>query len=74
MRVLKLAFKNVFHNRRRSVTIILIAAIGTAAMVRAAGFVLFADDILTDASTRELGHIMLPHCDYLLHEEEKRWR
>jgi putative ABC transport system permease protein len=71
MRALKLAFKNVLRNRRRSITTVLIAAIGTAAMVSAFGFVLFAYNILEDISTRELGHVMLSHRDYHDKQEEK---
>ena len=71
MQSLKFALKNVLRNRRRSFTTILIAAIGTAAMVSAGGFVLFAYQILTDTSTRELGHFVLSHRDYYEKEEEK---
>jgi putative ABC transport system permease protein len=71
MQSLKVAFKNVLRNRRRSFTTIVIAAIGTAAMVSAAGFVLFAYDRLEDAATRELGHVMLAQHDYFDKEEEK---
>lgn len=71
MQSLKFAFKNVFRNRRRSVTTILIAAIGTAAMVSAAGFVLYAYQRLTELSTRESGHILLAHRNFFDKEEEK---
>lgn len=71
MQSLKIAFKNVFRNRRRSTTTILIAAIGTAAMVSAAGFVLFAYQQLTELSTRESGHLLLSHRDFHDKEEEK---
>jgi putative ABC transport system permease protein len=70
MQWLKLSFKNVLRNRRRSFTTIMIAAVGTAGLLSAAGFGLFTYESLQELSTRDSGHVLLSHRDFHDKEEE----
>ena len=70
MKWLEFAFRNVWRNRRRSFITILIAALGTTALLSAAGFGLWTYEALQEASTREFGHIVISHPDFYQKEEE----
>ncbi len=70
MRWLKYALQNIFRNKRRSSVTILIAVIGTMAILISSGFVLFTYDALRESSTRVSGHVVIAHPDYFDKEEE----
>ncbi len=70
MKWLKYALQNIFRNKRRSSVTILIAVIGTMAILISSGFVLFTYDSLREASTRVSGHVVIAHPDYFDKEEE----
>jgi putative ABC transport system permease protein len=70
MNPLLLAFKNVLRNRRRSVTTILVCAIGCAAILVAGGFALYTYTMLADNAVRESGHITIADKRFFEEEEE----
>ncbi len=70
MRQMRLAWKNVLRNRRRSLVTILIAAIGCAAILVASGFALYTYNMLSDSAAREYGHLTLAQKNFFDHEEE----
>ncbi|MDR3214363.1 MAG: FtsX-like permease family protein [Azoarcus sp.] len=64
------ALKNVLRNRRRSVTTILVVAIGCAALLIAGGFTLYTYAMLEDNAAREAGHITIADKRFFEEEEE----
>jgi putative ABC transport system permease protein len=59
IRWLKFAWLNTLRNRRRSGVTVLIAALGTAAILLAGGFALFTYQALAQAAARTTGHLIV---------------
>jgi hypothetical protein len=53
------AWKNVMRNKRRSLTAMLITAMGTAAVLIGGGFALFTYESLEEMTARDSGHVVL---------------
>lgn len=70
MNAVRLAWHNVLRNRRRSLVTLLIAALGTAAVLVAGGFALYTYDSLREGAAREFGHLTVSHADYFRRDEE----
>lgn len=70
MSMFLLSYKNVLRNRRRSITTILVAAIGCAALLIAGGFALYTYGMLEDSAAREAGHITIADKRFFEDEEE----
>jgi putative ABC transport system permease protein len=70
MNNIRIAWQNVLRNRRRSLVTILIAAVGTAAVLVAGGFALYTYEALRDAAARDSGHLVLAHKDYFNRDED----
>ncbi|MCL2830741.1 MAG: FtsX-like permease family protein [Betaproteobacteria bacterium] len=70
MSALALAARNVLRNRRRSITTILVAAIGCAALLISGGFALYTYEMLADNAARESGHITVADKRFFEDEEE----
>ena len=71
MKPLRLAFKNVQRNRRRSLITLLIAMVGTAAVTVGGGFASYTYESLREAAARDSGHLILAAPGYFDHDEEK---
>lgn len=67
---LKFAVQNTLRNRRRSLVTVLIAALGTAAILLAGGFALFTYEALAQAAARTTGHLILGKPDQFTHDED----
>jgi putative ABC transport system permease protein len=67
---LRLAWRNVLRNRRRSSVTILIATVGCMSILVATGFALNTYDQLEDGAAREFGHITVGGKDYFNRDEE----
>lgn len=65
-----LAFKNVLRNRRRSITAILVSAIGCTGLLISGGFTLYTYAMLADNAARESGHITISDKRFFNEEEE----
>ncbi len=61
MKWLMFAWKNVMRNRRRSLTAMLITALGTAAVLASGGFALFTYQSLEEMTARDTGHVVVAH-------------
>ncbi|MDP2809312.1 MAG: ABC transporter permease [Rhodocyclaceae bacterium] len=61
MKWLVFAWKNVMRNRRRSLTAMLITAMGTAAVLGSGGFALFTYESLEEMTARDTGHVVVAH-------------
>ncbi len=61
MKWLIFAWKNVMRNRRRSLTAMLIAAFGSAAVLASGGFALFTYESLEEMTARDTGHVVVAH-------------
>jgi putative ABC transport system permease protein len=59
MNRLRLAWKNVLRNRRRSFTALAITAVGTAAVLIGGGFALYTYESLRELTARDTGHVVL---------------
>ncbi|MDP1610374.1 MAG: ABC transporter permease [Sulfuritalea sp.] len=59
MKWLIFAWKNVMRNRRRSLTAMLITALGTAAVLASGGFALFTYESLEEMTARDTGHVVV---------------
>jgi len=59
MKWLSFAWKNVMRNRRRSMTAMLITALGTAAVLASGGFALFTYESLEEMTARDTGHVVV---------------
>ena len=59
MKWLMFAWKNVMRNRRRSLTAMLITALGTAAVLGSGGFALFTYESLEEMTARDTGHVVV---------------
>ena len=70
MKALRLAWRNILRNRRRSFVTVLIAALGTASLLVAGGFALYSYDALREGAAREFGHLTVAHPDYFERDEE----
>ncbi|MGD0338962.1 MAG: FtsX-like permease family protein [Bacteroidota bacterium] len=72
LKFIRLAFKNVFRNRRRTVITGLVLVFGAAALILAGGFISFTFRGLRESTIRgQLGHIQIYHKDFFQAEEEK---
>lgn len=67
---LKFAVQNTLRNRRRSLVTVLIAALGTAAILLAGGFALFTYEALAQAAARTTGHLILGKPAQFTHDED----
>lgn len=70
MKWLKLAFLNTLRNRRRSGVTLSIAALGTAAMLLAAGFAEFTYQSLAESAARTAGHLIVARSAFVDKEED----
>jgi putative ABC transport system permease protein len=70
MKWLWFALKNVLRNRRRAAITLLIAAVGTAAVLVGGGFALYTYESLQEMSARDSGHVVLAHQHYFEREED----
>lgn len=61
MKWLLFAWKNVMRNHRRSLTAMLITALGSAAVLGSGGFALFTYESLAEMTARDNGHVVLAH-------------
>ena len=61
MKWVMFAWKNVMRNRRRSLTAMLITALGTAAVLASGGFALFTYESLEEMTARDSGHVVVAH-------------
>lgn len=61
MKWMLFAWKNVMRNRRRSLTAMLITAMGTAAVLIGGGFALFTYESLEEMTARDTGHVVVAH-------------
>lgn len=69
---IKLAVKNVFRNRRRTIITGLVLVFGASALILAGGFVSFSFRGLRESTIRgQLGHIQVYHQQFFQKEEEK---
>lgn len=67
---LRFAFRNLFRNRRRAITTLLLTAIGTSTILSASGFALYNYDGLRQLAAFEHGHLILSHPLYFEEEED----
>jgi putative ABC transport system permease protein len=70
MKWLWFAVQNVRRNRRRSLITILIAAVGTTALLVCGGYAQYTYSALQEAAARDSGHLILAHGDYFEKDEE----
>jgi len=70
MKWLRFAARNVLRNRRRSAITVLIAAVGTAAILIGGGFALYTYQSLREAAARESGHVILAHRNFFSKPED----
>ena len=70
MKWLLFAWKDVFRNRRRAFITLLLAAIGTSAVLMATGFAMFTYDSLKQMAARQIGHVVIAHAEYFDKDEE----
>jgi len=59
MKWLKFAVQNTLRNRRRSLVTVVIAALGTAAILLAGGFALYTYESLAQGAARSSGHLIV---------------
>ena len=71
MKWLWFAVKNVLRNRRRSAVTVLIAAVGTAAILVGGGFAQFTYASLKEQAARETGHLVVAHRRHFDAEEDQ---
>ncbi|MBU1237574.1 MAG: FtsX-like permease family protein [Gammaproteobacteria bacterium] len=67
---LRLAWRNILRNRRRSLVTILIATVGCLSILVASGFALYTYDMVRESSAGEFGHITVAGKDYFTRDEE----
>jgi putative ABC transport system permease protein len=70
MKWLMFAWKNVMRNRRRSLTAMLITALGTAAVLASGGFALYTYESLEEMTARDSGHVVVAHARGFEGEED----
>lgn len=70
MNNIRIAWQNVLRNRRRSLVTILIAAVGTAAVLVSGGFALYTYEALRDSAARDSGHLILAHKEFFNRDED----
>src|SRR6266849_3394673 len=69
---IRLAFKGVFRNRRRTAITGLVLVFGATALILAGGFAAFSfRGLRENAIHGQLGHIQLYNKEFLLREEER---
>jgi putative ABC transport system permease protein len=66
----KQAWLNVQRNRRRSLVTLLIATLGTAALLIAGGFAAETYDSLREAAARDSGHLTVATAEYFQRDED----
>jgi putative ABC transport system permease protein len=64
------ALKNVRRNGRRALITLLIAAVGTAALLIFGGYGQYTYAALQESSARDTGHLVLAHHDYFDGDED----
>jgi len=69
MKWFSFAWKNVWRNRRRSITTAVITGIGSAAMLIFAGYMFFTFESLSEMSARQNGHLIISHASYFEDDE-----
>jgi putative ABC transport system permease protein len=67
---LKFAFYNALRNRRRSMVTVLVAALGTAAILLAGGFAYSSYEGLAQAAARSSGHLVIANPAHFVTEED----
>lgn len=70
MKWLQFAWRNALRNRRRSGVTVLIAMLGTAAILLAGGFALSTYEALAEASARSTGHLVLARAQQFEGDED----
>jgi putative ABC transport system permease protein len=72
LKLSKIAFKNIFRNKRRSLMTFSVITFGSAALLLAGGFIQYMFRGLAENTIRSgLGHLQVHHPDHLHREEEK---
>lgn len=72
IKFIKLAFKNVFRNRRRTIITGLVLVFGATALILAGGFIAFSFRGLRESTIHgQLGHIQIFNKEYFQRDEEK---
>lgn len=69
MKWFSFAWKNVWRNRRRSITTVMITSIGSAAMLIFSGYMFFTFESLSEMSARQNGHLIISHSNYFEDDE-----
>lgn len=69
-RWLQFAWRNTLRNRRRSGVTVIIAALGTAAILLAGGFAIFTYEGLAQSSARTTGHLILARPEQFSTDED----
>lgn len=64
------AVKNVLRNRRRSAITVLIAAVGTAAILVGGGFASYTYQSLREMAARDSGHLVVAHSAFFEEDED----
>ena len=64
------ACKNVLRNRRRAAITVLIAAVGTGAVLISSGFALYTFQSLQEMSARDTGHVVIAQRNFFTQEED----
>jgi putative ABC transport system permease protein len=70
MKWLKFAWLNTLRNRRRSLVTVMIAALGTAAILLAGGFALFTYQGLAQSAARNTGHLIVGTAEQFTRDED----
>lgn len=70
MKWLKFAWLNTLRNRRRSLVTVMIAALGTAAILLAGGFALFTYQGLAQSAARNTGHLIVGSAEQFTRDED----
>jgi len=72
LKFIKLAVRNVFRNKRRTLISLLVMFFGVCALVLAGGFMLYSFWGLRESTIHsQTGHLQIYHKDYFNREEEK---
>jgi putative ABC transport system permease protein len=72
LKFIKLAARNVFRNKRRTLISLLVMIFGASALVLAGGFMLYSFWGLRESTIHsQTGHLQIYHKDYFNREEEK---
>jgi putative ABC transport system permease protein len=72
LKFIKLAARNVFRNKRRTLISLLVMLFGASALILAGGYMLYTYWGLRESTIHsQTGHLQIFHKDYFTREEEK---